>query len=197
MGSTRSGRWRQHTRATTVEAVPLTLQLDRTTAAAIRTGGAYHMRWRWWPDWPEPPQESTLLLQVVEHGRAVILQYQASGSEHEVTERVPVVTANLTYGQRLFWLCPGCDQRVGVLYSLGLFRCRHCHGLTYRSAQESDRRVYALARGAQPPAAPATNAGTPLQQARTLLLHLKARVIQLRRQQRDLRKLGIKEVIPW
>jgi hypothetical protein len=26
------------------------------------------------------------------------------------------------------------------------FGCRHCHDLTYRSSQESDSRVYALAR---------------------------------------------------
>src|SRR5262249_18413085 len=42
----------------------------------------------------------------------------------------------------------GCGRRVRKLYLSGkYFGCRHCHNLTYRSQQESDSRVYALARG--------------------------------------------------
>src|SRR5262249_13393813 len=41
-----------------------------------------------------------------------------------------------------------CSKRVRKLYLSGrYFGCRRCHGLTYRSTQESDGRVYALLRG--------------------------------------------------
>src|SRR5262249_51545398 len=56
-------------------------------------------------------------------------------------------------GVRWWFICPlsrngvGCGRRVRKLYLCGkYFGCRHCHNLTYRSCQESDSRVYALAR---------------------------------------------------
>ena len=37
-------------------------------------------------------------------------------------------------GQRYWFLCPGCDRRVGVLASpYGWFRCRHCNKIGYDS----------------------------------------------------------------
>lgn len=40
-------------------------------------------------------------------------------------------------GERLWFLCPRCDRRVGVLSGHGtLFLCRHCYQLSYRSQQE-------------------------------------------------------------
>jgi hypothetical protein len=41
-------------------------------------------------------------------------------------------------GQRTWFLCPRCWQRVAVLYGAGkYFFCRHCYGLAYSSQQES------------------------------------------------------------
>ncbi|MBN9122903.1 MAG: hypothetical protein J0I06_27820 [Planctomycetes bacterium] len=64
-------------------------------------------------------------------------------------------------GVRWWFVCPlvrdnvACGRRVRKLYLCGqYFGCRTCHNLTYRSRQESDARVYALARaglGAMPP----------------------------------------------
>jgi hypothetical protein len=64
-------------------------------------------------------------------------------------------------GVRLWFLCPlskgglPCCRRVRKLYlSSKYFGCRHCHNLTYTSRQQSDSRVYALARAgldAMPP----------------------------------------------
>jgi len=46
-------------------------------------------------------------------------------------------------GTRPWFLCParGCGRRVAVLYGGGIFACRQCHQLTYRSTREnvSDR----------------------------------------------------------
>jgi hypothetical protein len=56
-------------------------------------------------------------------------------------------------GQRWWFRCPmsrsgvACGARVRKLYYRGgWFGCRKCHGLVYRSSQESDNRVYALVR---------------------------------------------------
>lgn len=44
-------------------------------------------------------------------------------------------------GDRAWWLCPaaGCWRRVAVLYlgSSGIFACRHCYRLGYRSQRET------------------------------------------------------------
>jgi hypothetical protein len=39
-------------------------------------------------------------------------------------------------GKRAWFLCPGCNRRVAVLYGAGrYFLCRHCYNLTYASQQ--------------------------------------------------------------
>lgn len=48
-------------------------------------------------------------------------------------------------GHRWWFECPKCDQRVSALYGRTP-ACRHCHGLTYRSAQRHDKRVDFLRR---------------------------------------------------
>ena len=40
---------------------------------------------------------------------------------------------------RLWWACPKCGRRAGVLYlppGAARFACRACHGLAYRSTRE-------------------------------------------------------------
>ena len=40
-------------------------------------------------------------------------------------------------GNRQWFLCPGCNRRVAVVYGGKYYRCRHCYDLTYSSQQES------------------------------------------------------------
>lgn len=43
-------------------------------------------------------------------------------------------------GQRVWWQCPaaGCGRRIAVLYGgSGIFGCRHCYRLAYRSQREA------------------------------------------------------------
>src|SRR5437667_350708 len=52
------------------------------------------------------------------------------------------------FSGRWWGRCP-CGRRVGKLYlpaGATRFACRHCHGLTYTSCQEHDKRVDALRR---------------------------------------------------
>lgn len=41
-------------------------------------------------------------------------------------------------GTRPWWVCPaiGCGRRVAVLYGRGVFACRHCYRLAYRSQRQ-------------------------------------------------------------
>ena len=44
-------------------------------------------------------------------------------------------------GRRVWWQCPaaGCNRRVAVLYGgSGIFACRHCYKLAYRSQRENN-----------------------------------------------------------
>jgi len=64
--------------------------------------------------------------------------------------RVRLTTTPLHFGGEQWWvLCPvkGCGRRVRKLYlppQGTYYACRHCHDLTYRSCQESDKRLGAL-----------------------------------------------------
>lgn len=52
-------------------------------------------------------------------------------------------------GYRIWFKCPGCSRRVGVLYSngwsLGLY-CRHCLDLTYRDRQHKGGMFFEVGR---------------------------------------------------
>ena len=59
------------------------------------------------------------------------------------------------HNERFWFCCPltrsarGCGRRVGRLYlppNQRVFRCRHCYYLTYRTAQQHDKRKAALIR---------------------------------------------------
>lgn len=69
-----------------------------------------------------------------------------------VSYPIALVTTSPHFGGRRWWfICPleHCGRRVGKLYlppGGQYYGCRHCYGLTYRSSQESDKRVSALAR---------------------------------------------------
>jgi hypothetical protein len=205
MGGYGSGRWAAHTKAQTVEMAGARLPLDSAIADTIRTGGG---RYRLTCN-AQPSQAGALgaLLgnlesrvyrweyEVVEGGQAIVIEHGEPG--RPACQRVEVARRRLRYGARLFWLCPGCNERASILYRRwGRFRCRHCHGLTYRSAQQADKRVYALVRAIDNPAAldriaAGLDSDNPAGSITGLLLLMKAHDILLKRNRRELRKLGV------
>jgi hypothetical protein len=209
MGGYGSGRWGLHIRAARVEDIPLQLELDRTMARHIRAGGGlYSVTWKPRHTLLGQRQESSITYAVVEGGGAIRLQYRNVTTGQEVDERVAVVSAQLRYGQRLFWQCPGCSRRAALLYyrgsngmpgflsrQPGRFRCRQCHGLTYRSCHESDGRISAMLRQYEENPEAATAALHRMIDVGNLhngLLMLKALDRLHERRRRELRKLGIK-----
>lgn len=48
-------------------------------------------------------------------------------------------------GRRVWWACPGCGRRCGVLFASG-WLCRKCAGLDYYASQQNDDPLDALDR---------------------------------------------------
>jgi hypothetical protein len=78
-------------------------------------------------------------------------QWTATGQVDSADYAVNLTTTRPRFGGVRWWFrCPllvngrGCYRRVGKLYlppRARYFGCRECHGLTYRSTQEHDKRV--------------------------------------------------------
>ncbi|MEW6380820.1 MAG: hypothetical protein AB1611_14600 [bacterium] len=84
----------------------------------------------------------------------IILAYSVTdkltGQKEEITERIDIGSTPCHFGGVRYWfVCPSCRRRAGKLYlapGTRHFRCRNCANLTYRSCQENDKRVNALAK---------------------------------------------------
>lgn len=74
--------------------------------------------------------------------------------KEEYDYRIPLVTTSCHFGGFRWWFTCAlsingryCGRRVAKLYlppGGSFYGCRHCYDLTYRSSQESDKRVSAL-----------------------------------------------------
>lgn len=102
----------------------------------------------------KPSSSLGYVLTVGNTAGALRLQYQIGSPAESFDYSVRLVTTGCHLGGARWWfICPltangvRCGRRVRKLYRCGkYFGCRHCHGLTYRSTQESDGRVYAALR---------------------------------------------------
>lgn len=66
-------------------------------------------------------------------------RYRENGGEWQpVEQRIPFDRTPCNYGgERLWFLCPRCSRRVGLLYGENvLFLCRHCYQLPYASQNQ-------------------------------------------------------------
>jgi hypothetical protein len=96
-------------------------------------------RWQWSRD-----GEVVASIDVkAEPGRVILTYRHRSGGGEWKDESYPVhltTTPCHMGGERHWFLCParGCGQRVAVLYCGGMFACRKCHQLAYRSQREND-----------------------------------------------------------
>jgi len=71
--------------------------------------------------------------------RLIYRAYGWDGTPNEVVVKVELTPTETNFnGLRHWFSCPSCQSRVGKLYlppGKLYFACRHCHDLTYRSAQ--------------------------------------------------------------
>jgi hypothetical protein len=141
-----SSRWGWHTKRQTVEG-SRTLDLSEVARkAAVHAWCSGRLRWL------RGETEVASLCYTVseEHGtRVLTLEYKITRTGEVVRIPVRLETTRPRFGGVRWWgRCP-CGRRVGKLYlpaGATRFACRHCHGLTYTSCQEHDKRVDALRR---------------------------------------------------
>ena len=90
--------------------------------------------WSSW-EWSRNGQPSGNISARAEEG-AIVLHYTFQ-KEEKIADRIRLTWTPCRFGGRRVWfLCPGCHRRVAVLWGWKYFRCRHCHGLAYKSQSE-------------------------------------------------------------
>jgi hypothetical protein len=139
-----SGRWGWHTKRQTVEE-SRTLDLSELERdGAFRPGYTGRVRWL-----RGETEVSSIGYAVSRQlgGLVLTLHYKITRTGEGVTIPVRLETTRPRFGGVRWWgRCP-CGRRVRKLYlprGATRFACRQCHGLTYTSAQEHDKRVDAL-----------------------------------------------------
>jgi hypothetical protein len=156
------GRWQWSNRRVVEDCKPLAI------ATVVRSGA--FCEWRnsdgCRPDFKQTVYwKSGFEVQVTSLGamsserRGLKLSYTLGDSVIEETVQALSIPSPLRGGKRRYYfLCPGwddcpCGRRVGKLYlprGENYFRCRVCHGLTYRSVKEHDSRVDRMVRQLTP-----------------------------------------------
>jgi hypothetical protein len=140
MGGPGSGNWYRWDRRTTLDDVK---RLDirwLSQQGSLRPGVYRSISWTR----GERPT-GDIVIQCQQESLVLIYRYRARGGDWEpVRQTVPLVWTPCHYGgQRPWFCCPGCRQRVAVLCGYGKwFLCRHCYRLPYGSQSETpqDRR---------------------------------------------------------
>jgi hypothetical protein len=170
-----SGRWGWHTKRQTVEE-SRTLDLSKLARdGACRPGCSGRVRWL------RGETEIASIAYTVgqqEGGLVLTLHYNITRTGQVIKIPIRLESTRPRFGGVRWWgRCP-CGRRVGKLYLPGAatrFACRQCHGLTYASVQEHDKRVDALRKN--PDAIMAMLSEGPASLSNTnLLLALKASV---------------------
>jgi hypothetical protein len=136
-GSTRWG-WRS-TRATTGEFLALDVRaLARRGYFTTEPGAVVTGIEAWSYDGEEVGRVGVRYCRDDPH--VITLEYRVRRPDEDgytVQERVGLDRTRYTFGGLPWFLCPGCGTRRAMLFCVGgLFRCRVCHDLAYRSTRE-------------------------------------------------------------
>ena len=145
MGGTGSSRWDEYARRITAEECR-----HLSVASLVRNGllareGGTEGRWVWRCCAGHPPDLSVTyrFQRLGPTGGLLILSYTVQATEDPVQTRISLTATRPNFGGLRWWfLCPWCYRRCGKVYMPPKgrhFACRRCHGLTYRTCQESHR----------------------------------------------------------
>src|SRR5680860_502757 len=136
MGGYLSTRW--NWTPTRTETDPL-LWLD---VRLLKRWGALEPGAVYFPAWTSRGKPSgNIVTRMSDDGSCLTLDYKTRkpGEDwRDVEEPVWLDSTPCNYGgERPWFLCPGCNERRAVLFSVGgRFRCRGCHKLAYSSTRE-------------------------------------------------------------
>jgi hypothetical protein len=148
MGGYGSTRWLWHTKRQTVESC-LTLSVGDLLRLGALGRGKYWSGSLRWSSGGQTSATVSATVDTAESDGLVRLSYSVNG--RPVSLRVPLTSFETRFGGvRWLFVCPLCGEwRAAKLYlppTAAQFGCRSCHGLTYKSSQESDKRVSQLMR---------------------------------------------------
>ena len=157
VGGYGSGRWGWHSKKETVEYCR-SIDASRWQREGILTSNVLQSGASIWSDPETGKERASISYQVNTVHPAdpwLRLRYdvtdRATGTRKSYDYRIQLVTTRPHFGGLRWWfVCPlvvngrACDRRVRKLYlapGCSYFGCRHCLNLTYKSAQEHDKRV--------------------------------------------------------
>lgn len=158
MGSYSSTRWRWHNKKQTVEESRVLSIFDFKREGLLQPNRFQTGLW-WWRNSYTGKKTASInyLINTMSPRPWLRLLYHINawnGEERKFDYQVELQTTHCHFGGLRWWfICPllsngrPCGRRVAKLYMPPggfYFGCRHCHDLTYRSSQESDKRVNAL-----------------------------------------------------
>lgn len=139
MGGLGSGRWyRGDVRETTDSYHKLDVRAFHRKR--LLTHG-YSGASRWWRGERQTGEIAWWTVSEDDRVTALTLAYSVAGES--IAEPVPLTWTPCHYGgERPWFVCPGCERRVAVLYGGKRFRCRHCRRLVYESTREQETSRY-------------------------------------------------------
>src|SRR5262245_27315307 len=132
MGGYGSGRWYRHDKQTTTDNV------NSIDIRLLRKSGCLPISFYWsdvWLgtlSWSRGDQSAGTVSFEVTQDQLIV---QGVEPWQEIHETVWFDRTECNFGgQRLWFLCPNCGRRIGVIYLVGArFLCRYCHKLPYTS----------------------------------------------------------------
>lgn len=131
MGGYGSGRTEWRTKAERA------LRLDIKSLkkqGGLRPGLSLTSRWTW-----NSGESSSITILTRENALELIYRVKNPGEDwQDRHQHIALTYTECNYGgTRPWFICPQCFRRVGVLYSRGLFLCRHCTNVAYTSKSEN------------------------------------------------------------
>ena len=128
------GRWSYSHRTTTES--KLAISISGLNQSNMLEPGRYDLQWK-----TNGEKIAAVRLTVTSY-RTILVSYRLTGCHDSLFQDVSIpvsLTSTPCYlgGERIWFLCPDCNRRVGVLYVDGhQVSCRHCLRLTYSCQRE-------------------------------------------------------------
>jgi hypothetical protein len=154
MGGRGSGSWYRWNKKDTVDD-GLFMDINKLVRdGLVRDFSVGSLRWTNGRTGEESASIGFVLEPLGEDGLTMRLHYtrtERNGDKENLNYPITLQTTQPNYGGRRYWFtCPltvngwPCRRRVGKIYlppGGRYFGCRHCYNLTYKSCQESDKRI--------------------------------------------------------
>jgi hypothetical protein len=200
MGGQGSGSWYRWNKKNTVnDGLSLDINQLIRDGLIMRDYAAGSLRWQNTNTGEETASIGFFLEPLGEDGLTMRLHYTRTvrnGEKENLNYSIVIQTTRPNYGGRRYWFtCPlkvndwPCRRRVGKLYlppGGKYFGCRHCYNLTYKSCQESDRRVNYYWKN--PEAMKAAMTGDRLSTESFLAMRAYLRIMNRRKEENDRRQ---------